>query len=102
MHPSCVWFDVHLSDLTTVLSCVQIRTSPVVRIIKAKACRPWGKRNAAHSMRGNKWWLFFRRAIQIWRNELSVPMQLFWRVWVVVNLNRYCWPSLNRRSGPGN
>ena len=44
-------------------------------------------------MCGNKWCPFFRRAIHIWRNELSVPMQLFWRVCVVVNLNRY-WLAL--------
>src|SRR5437879_4569401 len=48
------WFDVHGSDLTAVLSGVQVRPSPVVRVIKTKTRRARSEIDAAHSMRRNE------------------------------------------------
>jgi hypothetical protein len=45
------------------------------------------KREPAHVVRGNIWRSFFGGAIDIIRDELSVPVQLFRRVRVVVDVD---------------
>jgi len=48
---------------------------------------PWSERNSAHPMRGDERRAFFRCAIHVRQNHLTVPMQLFGSVRVVVDID---------------
>src|SRR5882724_196037 len=67
---------VNRPELATVLSCVEIRTRPIMRVVETETGRTRSEHDAAHSVRRDERSSFLRRAIHIRRNELSVPMQL--------------------------
>ncbi len=54
---------------------------------EAKAGRLWREGDAAHAMRGNVGRALLRRAIDSGGQKLAVPMQLFGRVRVVVDVD---------------
>jgi hypothetical protein len=59
-----------------------------VRVIKAESGRSGSERDAAHPVRWNEGRSHLRSTVHITRYHLFMPMQLFWRVCVVVNSNR--------------
>src|ERR1700674_762958 len=78
-------FYVNQPDLAAVLSCVEIGTRPIMRVIETQTRRTRSECDAPHSARCDEGRSFLRRSVDIRRNELSVPMQLFWCVRVIVH-----------------
>src|ERR1700681_183446 len=81
-------FYVNRPDLTAVLSGVEIGAGTIVCVISPQACRIWRERNPAFAVRGNKGRTFLGGAVHIDRNLLTMPMQLFRRIRIVVNVDR--------------
>jgi len=80
--------DVHRPDFSAVLSGSQVGTRSIVRVIEAEPSRAWREGDPPLALRRNKWSAFFGSSIHIDGNLLTVPMQLFRRIRVVVNVNR--------------
>src|SRR5712692_10976619 len=80
-------FDIDGSDLAAVLSGVKIAARAVVCVIETETGRSRSEHDTAHSVRRDEGRPFFRRAIHVRRNKLSVPVQLLRSVRVVVNVN---------------
>jgi len=81
-------FYINRSDLPAVLSCAKIGPGPIVRVIETQTGRTRSEHNPAHSVCGNKGRPFFGSAIDVSRNHLAVPMQLFGSVRFVVYFDR--------------
>src|SRR5258706_15452 len=73
--------------LAAVLACVQVATRGQVRVIEAQAGRARCKRDATHTARWNIRRAFFGCAIDVGGQKLAVPMQLFRRICVVVDVD---------------
>src|ERR1019366_5385554 len=82
-------FDVDWPDLTAVLSRMQIGACAQMRVIEAETRWPWGKGNATHAVCRNKWRSLFGGTIHVGLKKLPVPVQLFWRVGVVVDIHNH-------------
>src|SRR5216684_1483327 len=80
---------VNRSDLTAVLSSVEISTRPIVCVIETETGWTRSEHNPAHSACRDERRPFFRSAIHVRRNKLSVPVQLLRSVRVIVYLDRY-------------
>src|SRR6266478_26121 len=81
-------FYVNRSNLATVLSSVKLGTCPIARVIEAKTGGTRSEHNPSHPVRRDERCPFFRRAIHIRGNELSMPMQLLRGVRIVVYFHR--------------
>src|SRR5712692_1319672 len=92
---------VNRSDLTAVLSSVEISTRPIMRVIETEAGWTRSEHNPAHSACWDERRPFFRSAIHIRRNKLSVPVQLLRGLRVVVHLNRHRLAFLEPQQGSG-
>src|SRR6266849_8275510 len=80
---------VNRSDLTAVLSSMEISTGPIMRVIETQARWTRSEHNPGHSACRDERRPFFRSAIHVRRNKLSVPVQLLRRVRVIVYFDRY-------------
>src|SRR6266852_3623840 len=80
---------VNRSDLTAVLSSVEISTRSIMRVIETETGWTRSEYNLAHSACRDERRPFFRGAIHVRRNKLSVPVQLLRSVRVIVYLDRY-------------
>ncbi len=79
--------DVDRPDLAAVLAGVQIRLGAHVTVIKAQASWPGGEGDAPRAASGDEWRALFRRAVDVHRNLLAVPMQLFRGVGIVLDID---------------
>ncbi len=70
-------------------SITEIRTRPIMRMVETETGRTRCEHDAPHSARRDERRSFFRRAINIRRNELSMPMQLFRGVRIVLHFHRH-------------
>jgi hypothetical protein len=66
--------DVNGADLSAILSGGKIGAGGKVRVIESQPCRPGCEGDAAHAMRGNERRSFFRSAVDIDRDGLSMPV----------------------------
>ncbi len=94
-------FYVNRPDLAAVLPSVEIGAGTIVRVIEPQACRIWCERNPAFPVGGNKGRTFLGGAVHVDRNFLTMPMQLFRRIRIVVNVD--CDPAapLEAKQRPG-
>ena len=79
--------DVNRSHQAAVLSCGKICPCAHVRMVKAKARWRGREDDAPLSVRRNEGRTFFGGAVNIGRDRLAVPVQLFGRVRVVVDID---------------
>jgi hypothetical protein len=68
---------------------MEISTRPIVRVVETETGGTRDEGDAPHSVRWDERRSFLRSAIHIRRNELSMPMQLFWGIRVIVHLDRH-------------
>ena len=78
---------IHRTHQARVLSRAQVCPRADVRVIEAIAGRLGDERNAPASVGGNERRALFRRAIDIGRQKLPMPVQLLGRVRLVVNVD---------------
>src|SRR5271169_823155 len=79
--------DIHRPDLSTVLPSRKIRARPFVCVIEAKARRTGRKSDAPHALRGDERCALLRSSVDVCRNVLAVPVQLFWRVCLIKDVD---------------
>ena len=78
---------VHRTDFSTVLPSGQIRTWAIVRVIKAETSWTWREGDPPLALCEYEWSALFGGSIDTGRNFLTVPMQLFRCIRVVVNVD---------------
>lgn len=79
--------DVNRPDFAAILPHFKIRAGPKVRVVKPE---PRGLRCEGDASRAVRWDVrgpFLRGAIDVARNELAMPMELFWDSRFVVNID---------------
>lgn len=82
-------FDVDGSDQAAVLPRMQVGACAQVCVIKAEPRRPRGKRNATRAVCRDIGCSLFGGTIHVSREKLSVPVQLFRRVGIVVDVHNH-------------
>ena len=88
--PACFLglLDVHRPNFSAVLSGGQIGPRAIMRMIKPEPGRAWREGDAPLPVSGNERRAFFGGSIDIAGNLLTVPMQLFRYIRIVVNIDR--------------
>lgn len=80
-------FDVDGADQAAVLPEGEITSGAHVGVIEAEARGLGNERNSPDAVGRDEWRSFFGGAIDVGRNELTVPVQLLGRVGVVVDID---------------
>ena len=92
-------FDVDRSDLAAVLSGSKICSGAIVCVIEAETRRARPERDPPPAPGRNKWRAFFGGSIHIYRNLLTVPVQLLRSVRVIVNIDGDLPPFFETKQG---
>jgi hypothetical protein len=92
--PACFLgrFNVNRPNFSAVLPGGQIGTRAIVSVVEPEPGRTWREGDAPPAVRRNERGAFLGGSIDVDRNFLTVPMQLFRCVRILVNFDRYLPP----------
>ena len=83
----CVWLDVDGANLAAVLARAEVGSAAGMGVIEAEPGGARGEGDAAAAMRRDEGCAFFGGSVDVGRDGLAVPVELFRRIGVVVDVD---------------